>query len=152
MGSYLPQQRTKFTSNEKIEKKWILVDAENETLGRLASRIAHRLRGKHRPDYAPHQDIGDYVVVVNAARIIVSGKKADQKIYYKHTGYPGGMKTANFRTKIDTDPIFPLRMAVRRMLPAGPLGRKLLGHLKVFPGEEHDHKAQKPVLWQPTYK
>lgn len=152
MSTYLASQRTKFTRNEEIKKGWILVDAEGETLGRLASRIAHRLRGKHRPDYSPHQDIGDFVVVINAGKVQVSGKKLDQMKYYEHSLYPGGMRITALRDKLETNPVYALELAVKRMLPKGPLGRKLLRNLKVFPGAEHTHQAQQPERWKPAYR
>ena len=152
MSHTLPVQRTHFTRNEDVQKNWILVDAEGETLGRLATRIAHRLRGKHRPDYSPHQDIGDMVVVINTGKIRVSGKKLYQKLYHQHSGYPGGLRSTTLADKLERDPIFAMKVAVKRMLPRGPLGRKLLRNLKLFPGSEHDHRAQKPAVWHPTYK
>ena len=135
-----------------MQKQWILVDAEGLTLGRLASQIAFRLRGKHRPDFASHQDIGDYIIVINAGKIKVSGKKLDQKKYYEHSLYPGGLKTYTLREKLKNDPIYAIKKAVKRMLPAGPLGRKQLGHLKVYADDKHEHGAQKPTVWEPTYK
>lgn len=152
MGSLLPVQRTKFTRNEDIQKQWILVDAEGQTLGRIASQIAFRLRGKHRPDYSTHQDIGDYVVIINAGKIKVSGKKMDQKKYYEHSLYPGGLKTYTLREKMAREPIYAIKKAVKRMLPSGPLGRKLLGNLKVYAEDKHEHASQKPTVWEPTYK
>lgn len=150
MAVTLKSQRTQYTRNEDLKKDWILIDAEEQTLGRLAARIAHRLRGKHRPDYAPHQDNGDNVVVINAGKVKVSGRKLDQKIYYEHSGYTGGMKTATLRRKLNEDPTYALKTAVKRMLPPGPLGRRLLGNLRVFSGEEHGHAAQKPTRIDPA--
>lgn len=152
MATYLESQKTKYTRNEDAKKDWILVDAQDQILGRLAGRIAHRLRGKHRPDYAPHQDLGDFVVVVNAGKVRATGKKLDQKVYYEHSLYPGGMKTSTLRQKLERDPVYALRVAVKRMLPKGPLGRKLLRNLKVFADEKHNHQAQQPKRWEPTWK
>ena len=148
----LAEQKTKFVADEKLTKEWILIDASGRNLGRLAGRIVHRLRGKHRPDYTPHQDNGDFVIVTNAGNIVVTGKKLDQKIYYKHSGYPGGMRTATLREKLERDPIFALKAAVKRMLPKGKMGRELFRNLKIYEGDEHPHAAQKPRVWEPTYK
>lgn len=134
MSHTLPVQRTHFTRNEDVQKNWILVDAEGETLGRLATRIAHRLRGKHRPDYSPHQDIGDMVVVINTGKIRVSGKKLYQKLYHQHSGYPGGLRSTTLADKLERDPIFAMKVAVKRMLPRGPLGRKLLPQFEIISG------------------
>lgn len=152
MSDLLPAQRTPFTRNEDIKIQWYLIDAEGQTLGRLASRIAHILRGKHRTDYAPHQDNGDGIVVINASKMVVTGKKLDQKIYYKHSRYPGGLKTATLRQKMEKEPDFPIETAVKRMLPAGPMGRRLLTRLRVFGGEKHDLVAQKPERIEVAYR
>jgi len=152
MSILLPSQRTKFTANEKDAKNWILIDAKGEVLGRLAGRIAYRLRGKHRPDYAPHQNLGDYIVVINAKDIVVTGKKGEQKVYRKHSHYPGGLRTTVYNDMMEKDPTFALKKAVQRMLPSGPLGRKLLGNLRVYADENHQHKSQKPVVWDVKYK
>lgn len=148
----LAEQKTKFVADEKIAKEWILIDAADQNLGRLAGRIVHRLRGKHRVDYSPHQDIGDFVVVINAGKVAVTGKKLDQKTYYRHSGYPGGMRTFKLRERLENDPIFALKTAVKRMLPKGKLGRELMRNFKVYPGTEHPHTAQKPRVWEPTFK
>ncbi|MCB1174856.1 MAG: 50S ribosomal protein L13 [Leptospiraceae bacterium] len=148
MGSLLPSQRTRFTRNEEINKQWILVDAENQNLGRLACSIANRLRGKHRRDYAPHQDIGDFVIVINASRLVVTGKKMEQKKYYDHSLHPGGLKTHTLRDKLQTDPAYVLKKAVWRMLPSGPLARKQIKNLKIYAGEQHEHGAQQPQIVQ----
>lgn len=144
MSHLLPTQRTKFVPNEKIENKWILIDAEGQTLGRLASRIAFRIRGKHRPDFSGHQNTGDFVVVINADKLSVTGKKLDQKQYHRHSGYPGGLRSISLRDYLQKDPARVLELAVRRMLPKGRLGRKLLNNLKVYAGSEHPHASQKP--------
>ncbi|MBT5332056.1 MAG: 50S ribosomal protein L13 [Porticoccaceae bacterium] len=128
-----------------VQHDWYVVDATDKTLGRLASEIAHRLRGKHKPEYTPHVDTGDYIVVVNAEQIRVSGKKATDKIYYHHTGYPGGIKDVSFEKLLAEHPDRPLRIAVKGMLPRGPLGRQMLTKLKIYAGAEHPHAAQQPI-------
>jgi large subunit ribosomal protein L13 len=126
----------------EIEKAWHVVDAEGQVLGRLASQIAHILTGKHKPAYAPHLDCGDYVIVVNAAKVRVTGKKLDDKIYYRHSGYMGGLKKTTLGTMLEKKPERVIELAVRGMLPRNKLGRRLLGHLKVYAGPEHPHGAQ----------
>ena len=130
----------------EVEKKWIVVDAENAVVGRLASFIAMRLRGKHRPDYTPHVDCGDYVVVVNADKVKLTGRKLDQKIYYRHTGHPGGIKEITAGKQLaGRFPERVLEKAVERMLPKeSPLARKQMTHLRLFAGAEHTHQAQSP--------
>jgi large subunit ribosomal protein L13 len=128
----------------EIERKWFVVDAQGQTLGRLASRIATILRGKHKPIYTPHVDCGDYVIVVNAGSISVTGQKLDQKIYYRHSGYPGGLKQVSLRRQLQIHPERVLEAAVRGMLPKNRLGRKMFKKLKVYAGAEHPHKAQQP--------
>lgn len=128
----------------EVERDWFLVDASDKTLGRLASEIARRLRGKHKPVYTPHVDTGDYIVVINAEKIRVSGNKAMDKKYYRHTGYPGGIKEANFTQMIERHPERVLELAVKGMLPRNPLGRAMLKKLKVYAGTEHRHAAQQP--------
>ena len=132
-------------SPSNIERKWYVVDAEGKTLGRLASEVAKVLRGKNKPTFTPHIDTGDYVIVVNAAKIAVTGKKLDQKIYYHHTGYVGGLKETKYRKLLAEKPEFAIRRAVVGMLPKGPLGRQMAKKLKVYAGPNHDHAAQKPV-------
>ena len=127
-----------------IEQEWFIVDAEGKTLGRLASEIASRLRGKHKPEYTPHVDTGDYIVVVNAEKIHVTGNKAKDKIYYKHTGYVGNMKSISFEKLIERAPERALKTAVKGMLPKNPLGRAMFSKLKVYAGETHPHAAQQP--------
>ena len=124
---------------------WYVVDAAEKTLGRLASEIAHRLRGKHKPEYTPHVDTGDYIVVVNAEKIRVTGNKATGKIYHHHTGYPGGLKSISFEKLIDKAPERVIKGAVKGMLPKNPLGRAMFKKLKVYAGTEHPHTAQQPV-------
>lgn len=131
-------------SPSTVERKWYVVDAEGKTLGRLASEVANVLRGKNKPTYTPHIDTGDYVIVVNAEKIQVTGKKLDQKIYYHHSEYVGGMKEATLREMMQKKPEFIITHAVKGMLPKGPLGRQMLKKLHVYAGPEHNHAAQKP--------
>ena len=131
---------------EDIKREWFLVDAEGKTLGRLASRIAEILRGKHKPLYTPHLDCGDYVIVINADKIRVTGRKLDQKIYYRHSGYPGGLKSISLRDQLQKHPERVLEAAVRGMLPKNRLGRKMFRKLKVYAGDSHPHQAQQPKL------
>ena len=128
----------------KIERKWYVVDAEGQTLGRLASEIAKVLRGKNKPVFTPHVDTGDYVIVINAEKISVTGKKLDQKIYYNHSDYVGGMKEATLREMMAKKPEKVIELAVKGMLPKGPLGRSMITKLHVYAGAEHPHAAQKP--------
>ena len=129
----------------QVKRGWYLVNASGKTLGRLASEIARRLRGKHKPEYTPHVDTGDYIVVINAERIRVTGNKTTAKIYHRHTGYPGGLKSSSFAELIDRKPTMILHQAVKGMLPKGPLGRAMLRKLKVYAGTEHKHVAQQPI-------
>ena len=129
---------------EDIEQEWFLVNAEGKTLGRLASEIAQVLRGKHKPIYTPHLDCGDFVIVVNAEKVRVTGRKLDQKMYYRHTGYPGGIKSISLRNQLQKHPERVLQAAVRGMLPKNRLGRKMLKKLKVYAGDSHPHQAQQP--------
>ena len=131
-------------SPSTVERKWYVVDAEGKTLGRLASEVANVLRGKNKPTYTPHIDTGDYVIVVNAEKIQVTGKKLDQKIYYHHSDYVGGMKEATLKEMMQKKPEFVITHAVKGMLPKGPLGRQMLKKLHVYAGPEHNHAAQKP--------
>ncbi|CAK0780611.1 50S ribosomal subunit protein L13 [Gammaproteobacteria bacterium] len=129
---------------ETVQHDWYIVDAAGKTLGRLASEIARRLRGKHKPEYTPHVDTGDYIIVINAAKVRVTGNKVDDKLYYRHTGYPGGLKVTNFAKLIQKDPGEVIEHAVRGMLPKNPLGRAMFRKLKVYPGADHLHIAQQP--------
>lgn len=129
-----------------IERGWYLVNAEGKTLGRLASEIAKVLRGKHKPIYTPHLDCGDYVIVVNADKVRVTGRKLDQKMYYRHSGYPGGIKSISLRNQLQKHPERVLQAAVRGMLPKNRLGRKMLKKLKVYAGDSHPHQAQQPKV------
>ncbi len=127
-----------------VAQEWYVVDAADKTLGRLASEIAHRLRGKHKPEYTPHMDTGDYIVVVNAEKVAVTGNKAAAKMYHRHTGYPGGLKSISFEKLILRAPERVIQTAVKGMLPKNPLGRAMFRKLKVYSGAEHPHTAQQP--------
>ena len=129
---------------EAVQREWLLVDAADKTLGRLAVDIANRLRGKHKPEYTPHVDTGDYVVVINAEQVRVTGNKAKGKIYHSHTGYPGGLKSISFEKLIEKAPERVLQNAVKGMLPKGPLGRAMFRKLKIYAGSEPPHTAQQP--------
>ena len=131
---------------ETVERDWFVVDAEGKTLGRLATEIASRLRGKHKPEFTPHVDTGDYIVVVNVEKLTVTGNKAENKMYYAHTGYPGGLKETNFSKLQAKKPEAILEKAVKGMLPKGPLGRAMFRKLKVYVGAEHNHTAQQPTV------
>ncbi|NNC54666.1 MAG: 50S ribosomal protein L13 [Pseudomonadales bacterium] len=129
-----------------VQHDWYVVDATNKTLGRIASAIAHRLRGKHKPEYTPHVDTGDYIVVINAEKVAVTGNKASDKIYHSHTGYPGGLKSMSFEKLIEKAPERTIQGAVKGMLPRNPLGRAMFSKLKVYAGAEHPHTAQQPQV------
>lgn len=128
----------------EVERKWFVVDATDQTLGRLATQIASVLRGKHKPQYTPHEDVGDFVIVVNAEKVRVTGNKMDQKMYYWHTGYPGGIRDISLRRQLEKHPDRVILHAVKGMLPRGPLGRRQLRKLRVYRGAEHPHDAQQP--------
>ena len=136
--------KTYMAHAETVERKWYVVDAEGVVLGRLASQVAAILRGKNKPTYTPHVDTGDYVIILNADKIVLTGKKLDQKVYYHHTGYVGGLKETVYRRLIAEKPEFAVKKAIIGMLPKGPLGRKMAKKLKVYAGSEHEHAAQKP--------
>ncbi len=136
--------KTFMASPDTIDRKWYVVDAEGKTLGRLASEIAKVLRGKHKPIFTPHMDTGDYVIVVNAEKIKVTGKKLEQKIYYKHSGYVGGMKETTLKDMLLKHPERVVEYAVKGMFPKGPLGRQMYRKLFVYVGPDHKHAAQKP--------
>lgn len=136
--------RTFTEKKEEIEREWYVVDAEGQTLGRLASRIAPLLKGKHKPTYTPHLDCGDFVIIVNAEKVRVTGRKLDQKLYYHHSGYPGGLKSISLRDQLDRYPERVLEAAVRGMLPKNKLGRRMVKKLKVYAGDSHPHQAQQP--------
>ena len=138
--------KTFMASEATIDRKWYVVDAAGMTLGRLASEVAKVLRGKNKPIFTPHMDTGDYVIIVNAEKIKVTGKKLDQKIYYHHSDYVGGMKQATLKEKLAKKPEQVIEMAVKGMLPKGPLGRQMYRKLFVYAGPEHKHAAQKPEV------
>jgi len=138
--------KTYTVRKDDIKREWFVVDAQGKTLGRLASEITRILRGKHKPIYAPHLDCGDYVIVVNAEKVRVTGKKLDQKFYYRHSGYPGGLKSINLRDQLQRHPTRVLEAAVRGMLPKNRLGRAMIKKLKVYAGGSHPHQAQQPKV------
>lgn len=133
---------------QNVEHNWLLVDAEGQTLGRIATEIASRLRGKHKPEYTPHVDTGDFVVVINADKVRVTGNKAKDKMYHHHTGFPGGLKSFSFEKLIERAPERVLKLAIKGMLPRTPLGRAMFKKLKVYAGNEHPHAAQQPQALQ----
>ncbi len=139
MKSYMANPST-------IERKWFIVDATGHTLGRLASEVANVLRGKNKPVFTPHVDTGDYVIIINAEKIKVTGKKLDQKIYYNHSDYVGGMKETTLKDMLAKKPTYVVEHAVKGMLPKGPLGRQMMSKLHVYAGENHEHEAQKPEV------
>jgi|SRR3712207_6756717 len=131
-----------------VERKWHLINAEGQTLGRLATEVARLLRGKHKPQYTPHIDTGDFVVVVNAEKVFVTGKKAEQKVYYRHTGYPGGLREMSYEDMLERKPTEVLRKAVKGMMPKTRLGRQQFKKLKIYAGPEHPHEAQAPEPYE----
>ena len=131
---------------ESVQRDWYVVDASGKTLGRIATEIALRLRGKHKPEYTPHVDTGDYIIVVNADKVTVTGNKAKNKMYYSHSGFPGGIKEINFEKLLAKKPEMVLESAIKGMLPKGPLGRAMFRKLKVYAGAEHQHAAQQPQV------
>jgi len=136
--------KTYVTKPSDVEREWFVVDAEGKTLGRLASEVAKILRGKHKPNYSPSVDVGDYVIVINAEKIRVTGRKLDQKYYYRHSGYPGGLKAIRLRDMLARHPTRVIEHAVRGMLPKNRLGRRMFKKLKVYAGPDHPHQAQRP--------
>jgi len=137
--------KTVFAKPASVDRKWFIIDAEGKVLGRVAAKIASTVRGKNKAIFVPHQEIGDFVVVINADKIKVTGRKAQQKMYYRHSGYPGGLKSNNFEKLIERNPVMPLEIAVRGMLPKGPLGRKMAKNVKIYAGTNHPHSSQKPL-------
>jgi large subunit ribosomal protein L13 len=137
--------KTIFVKPADVERKWFVINAEGKSLGRIAAKAAAIVRGKEKTIFTPHQEVGDYVVVVNAEKVVVTGNKVQQKLYHHHTGYVGGLKTQTFAKLIERHPTSPLELAVKGMLPKGPLGRKLLRNVKIYAGQEHPHGAQDPV-------
>lgn len=141
--------RTTFMANENnVERKWLLIDAEGQRLGRLASEVASILRGKHKPTYTPHVDTGDYVVIINAEKVELTGKKLTDKMYYRHSGYPGGLKARNAAEMIEKFPERMIELAVEGMLPKNSLGRKMIKKLHVYSGPEHKQQAQQPEKYE----
>ena len=138
--------RTESYKRTDIEESWIIIDATGKTLGRFASKIADILSGKNKPEYTPNADLGDYVIVINAGEINVTGKKLDQKVYYRHSGYPGGIKSKPLRKVMEETPTEAIKSAVKGMLPKSKLGRQMLTKLKVYSDENHPHSAQKPII------
>jgi len=138
--------KTYHTPVKEIERKWFIVDAENKVLGRLASEIAIRLRGKHKPNFSPHMDVGDFIVVVNAEKVKLTGNKLDDKIYYRHSGWIGGLKQRTAKEMLEKKPTELLKSAVKGMLTKNSLGRKQLKKLKIYTGDEHPHAAQQPEM------
>ncbi|MGB0636556.1 MAG: 50S ribosomal protein L13 [Gammaproteobacteria bacterium] len=136
--------RTFTATPETITNDWYVIDATDKVLGRLATQVARRLRGKHKPDYTPHMATGDYIVIINAEKIRVTGKKVSDKIYYSHSGYPGGLKHISYEKLMAKNPTMIIEKAVKGMLPKGPLGREMFRKLKVFSGPTHGHEAQQP--------
>ncbi len=136
--------KTFMANAQTVERKWYLVDADGMPLGRLASQVAAILRGKNKPTFTPHCDTGDHVIVVNASKVVLTGKKLDQKNYYHHSGYPGGLKKTPYRKLMEEKPEFAVKHAIQGMLPKGPLGRQMAKKLRVYAGAEHEHAAQQP--------
>ena len=137
--------KTIFVKPQSIEKKWYLIDAEGKNLGRVAVAAARILRGKNKVEYVPHQDMGDYVIIINAAKASVTGNKMEDKIYYRHSMYPGGLKAESLEKMLQRKPTYPMEHAIKGMLPHGRLGRKLFTNVKIYAGAEHPHMAQKPI-------
>lgn len=140
----MDQSDTLFLNPRDLDRKWYVIDAGGRPLGRVAARVAAVLRGKHRPYYTPHQEVGDHVIVINARQALLTGRKAEQKQYVRHSGYPGGLKAENYRKAVARKPSFPMEQAVRGMLPKGRLGRKLFGNVKIYADAAHPHAAQQP--------
>ena len=138
--------KTIFLKPATVERKWHLIDAEGKILGKVAAKTAELIRGKHKPYYTPHQEIGDFVIIVNAEKAVVTGRKPQQKFYVRHSGYPSGLKKESYRHVIVRKPVFPMENAIRGMLPKGRLGRKLFQNVKVYSGNRHPHAAQRPEL------
>ena len=138
--------KTFMANAQTVERKWYVVDADGMTLGRLASQVAAILRGKNKPTSTPHCDTGDHVIIINAAKVVLTGKKLDQKIYYHHSGYVGGLKQTKYRKLMAEKPEFAVKHAVLGMLPKGPLGRQMARKLRVYAGAEHEHEAQQPEV------
>ncbi len=138
--------KTFMANANTVERKWYIVDADGMTLGRLASQVAAVLRGKNKPVFTPNCDTGDHVVIINASKVVLTGKKLDHKVYYHHSGYPGGLKETSYRKLMAEKPEFAVKHAIIGMLPKGPLGRQMAKKLRVYAGPEHEHEAQKPEV------
>ena len=138
--------KTFMANAQNVERNWYIVDADGMTLGRLASQVAAILRGKNKPTFTPHVDCGDHVVIINAAKVVLTGKKLDQKVYYHHSGFAGGLKETKYRKLMAEKPEFAVKHAVVGMLPKGPLGRQMARKLRVYAGAEHEHEAQMPEM------
>lgn len=139
--------RTYMAKAQDVDRKWYILDAANKPLGRVASEAARMLRGKHKPTFTPHVDTGDYVIVINADKVILTGKKMEQKFNYRHSGYPGGLTATPYSEMLAKKPELTMELAVKGMLPKNRLGRKMIKKLKVYAGTEHKHQAQKPEVW-----
>lgn len=137
--------KTIFVKPATIVKKWYVIDAEGKELGRVAVAAARILRGKNKPEYVPHQDMGDFVIIINAAKAALTGNKYQEKMYYRHSNYPGGLTTESYADMVVRKPTFPMEHAVKGMLPKGPLGNKLFTNMKVYAGDTHPHAAQQPI-------
>jgi len=137
--------KTYVTKPAEVERSWYVVDAEGQTLGRLASKVAAVLRGKHKPIYSPSVDAGDFVIIINADKIQVTGRRMDQKMYYRHSGYPGGLREMTLKDQLERHPTRPVEIAIKGMLPKNKLGRQMIKKLKVYAGPDHPHAAQQPV-------
>jgi len=139
---------TFMATSQNIERKWLIIDAAGKPLGRLASEAARLLRGKHKPTFTPHVDTGDHVIIINADKVVLTGKKIDQKVHYHHSGYPGGLKATGYKTLLQNNPERAIEWAVKGMIPHNKLGSQMFRKLKVYRGTEHPHQAQKPEVWQ----
>lgn len=139
--------RTYMAKAQEVDRKWYILDAANKPLGRVATEAARMLRGKHKPTFTPHVDTGDYVIVINADKVVLTGKKLEQKFNYRHSGYPGGMTATPYSEMLAKKPELTMELVVKGMLPKNRLGRKMLKKLKVYAGTEHKHEAQKPEVW-----
>ena len=139
--------KTVSTKPASVTRDWYVIDAEGKTLGRMATEIARRLRGKHKPEYTPHVDTGDYIIVVNAEKVRVTGNKAKDKMYYRHTGYPGGLRSMSFEKMVDHAPERTVEFAVKGMLPKNKLGREISKHIRIYKDNNHGHDAQQPKEW-----
>lgn len=141
----MTKQNTIFVNPTTVEKKWCIIDAENQVMGKVAVAAAKLLRGKHKPVFTPHQVVGDYVIIINAEKVKLTGNKASQKIYYRHSGYPGSLKEENFEKLNTRKPGYPLALAIKRMLPKNKVGNELFTNVKIYAGATHPHIAQKPT-------